>query len=107
MVRIRQRLYQDPEINASMRKIFGVGEPPPDMSQMRMSLRAEQEVREAWKPEALVLWGDHNPGMGLEYGEYFADVIGAKFHPFTDAGHWPQWEKPDEYAQVIIDFLNG
>lgn len=107
MIRIRQRLYQNPEINASMRRVFGVGEPPPDMRQMMPGTRTEAEVRSSWQPETLVLWGDHNPGLGLEWGEYCADIIDAKFHPFIDAGHWPQWEKPDEYSQVIIDFLNG
>jgi pimeloyl-ACP methyl ester carboxylesterase len=107
MVRIRQRLYQDPDINASMRRVFGIGEPPPDFAQMMRNARTEAAVRASWQPETLVLWGDHNPGQGLEYGEYCADIIGAKFYPFIDAGHWPQWEKPDEYSQVIIDFLNG
>jgi pimeloyl-ACP methyl ester carboxylesterase len=107
MVLLRQRLYRDPDINRMMRQVFGVGQPPPDFAAMLASARTEAEVHETWKPEALVLWGDHNPGMGLEYGEYCADIIGAKFHPFADAGHWPQWEKPDEYSQVMIDFLKS
>ena len=24
-----------------------------------------------------------------------------------DAGHWPQWEKPEEHDQVLIEFING
>jgi len=107
MVLLRQRLYRDPDINRAMRQVFGVGQPPPDFAQMLAHARPESEVRDSWKPEALVLWGDHNPGQGPEYGDYCADIIGAKFHEFVDAGHWPQWEKPDEYSQVIIDFLNG
>ena len=43
--------------------------------------------------------------LKAEYGEYCADVIGATFYEFVDAGHWPQWEKPVEYVQVITDFL--
>lgn len=107
MVRLRQRLYMDPDVNRMMRQVFGVGQPPPDFAAMLASARSEEEVRNTWKPEALILWGDHNPGMGLEYGEYCADIIGAKFYGFEDAGHWPQWEKPDEYSQVMIDFLGS
>jgi pimeloyl-ACP methyl ester carboxylesterase len=107
MVLLRQRLYRDPDINRAMRQVFGVGQPPPDFAQMLAHARPESEVRDSWKPEALVLWGDHNPGQGPEYGDYCADIIGAKFYEFVDAGHWPQWEKPDEYSQVIVDFLDG
>jgi pimeloyl-ACP methyl ester carboxylesterase len=105
MVLLRQRLYQDPDVNRMMRQVFGVGQAPPDFAAMRASARTEAEARAAWKPEALIIWGDHNPGLGVEYGEYCADIIGAKFYEFVDAGHWPQWEKPDEYSQVMIDFL--
>jgi len=57
--------------------------------------------------DALVLWAEHNPGHGPDFGEYCADLIGAKFYNVMGAGHWPQWEKPDEYSQVMIDFLTG
>lgn len=107
MVLVRQRLYQDPEINAAMRAVFGVGMPPPDFAGVMKRAPKEDDIRGNWKPETLVLWSDHNPGQGVEYGEYCADIIGAKFYEFKDAGHWPQWEKPDEYAQVIVEFLNG
>ena len=32
-------------------------------------------------------------------------MIGADFYPFADAGHWPQWEKPDEFNAVLTQFL--
>jgi pimeloyl-ACP methyl ester carboxylesterase len=25
----------------------------------------------------------------------------------ADAAHWPQWEKPEEHDQVLIEFING
>jgi pimeloyl-ACP methyl ester carboxylesterase len=107
MVQVRQRLYQDPEINASMRKVFSVGQPGPDFAEMMKLARSEADVKAQWKHDTLILWGDHNPGQGPEYGAYCAEMIGAKFYEFEDAGHWPQWEKPDEYSAVIIEFLNS
>lgn len=107
MVLLRQRLYQDPNINQMMRQVFRVGQPPPDFATLMAAAPSEEAIAAAWKNDTLILWGDHNPGQGPEYGEYIADLIGAKFHEFVDAGHWPQWEKPDEYAQVIIDFLKS
>lgn len=105
MVRVRQRLYQDPEINAAMRQVFGVDQPLPDWAALRAAAPGEDEFKAKWKSDTLILWSSHNPGPGPDYGEYIADLIGAKFYCFDDAGHWPQWEKPVEYAQVIIDFL--
>ena len=107
MIQLRRRLYQDPEINAAMRQVFGLDLPLPDWAARYANAISEDEVRAGWKSETLILWGDHNPGVGTDYGEYVAEAIDAKFYEFVGAGHWPQWEKPDEYAQVIIEFLNS
>jgi len=29
----------------------------------------------------------------------------ARLHVIADAGHWPQWEKPDEFLGAHHDFL--
>ena len=29
------------------------------------------------------------------------------FHMIAGAGHWPQWEKPDEFHRAHLRFLNG
>jgi len=103
MVRVRQRLYQDPEINKSMRNVFNVdGGGTPNWTQKYTEADCKN-----WKSDCLVLWGEFNPGQGPDYGEYAAERIGAKFYEFKDAGHWPQWEMPDEYARVIIEYLNS
>jgi hypothetical protein len=31
----------------------------------------------------------------------------ARLHVIADAGHWPQWEKREEYLRVHRDFLLG
>ncbi len=104
MIRIRQRLYQDPEVNASMQRMFGLDGSPRVVG----TLYTEDEVKERWKTDALVMYGTYNPGRGPDYGDYCADVIGAKFYEVKDTGHWPQWEKPDEYAEALLSyFLEG
>lgn len=30
-----------------------------------------------------------------------------KVYQMQDAAHWPQWEKPEEHDQVLIDFIKG
>jgi 2-hydroxy-6-oxonona-2,4-dienedioate hydrolase len=103
MVAIRQRLYQDPEVNASMRKVFQMDAPP---------VNAEPYEESDFKnfepgPRTLVLWGEWNPGRGYDYAEYCADLICGKFYGVDDSGHWPQWEHPDEYVQVLTEFLKS
>jgi pimeloyl-ACP methyl ester carboxylesterase len=37
-----------------------------------------------------------------------ADAIkGAKKHTFSDSAHMPNMEQPEEFAQVVLSFLDG
>jgi pimeloyl-ACP methyl ester carboxylesterase len=100
LVDIYCRLYEDPEINASMRRVFG-------MTAGRGNLAgwSEAEARQLKAP-ALVLWSDHNRGQRPEVGEHLASLLpGSRYHLVRDAGHWPQWEHPEEHAEVVSKFL--
>lgn len=105
MISIRQRIYSYPEVNASVRRIYNVdgGTFGPHLYDLGYTTADLAH----WKPESLVLWGELNPGHGPDYGEYWADLIGAQFYTVADAGHWPQWEKPDEYNAVITQYLTS
>ena len=109
MVDIRLRLYSFPEIYESIKWIYRVGQNQ-NWAQAQTAQRryTEEEVQEQFKPQALVFWTDKNPGQGPAFGEYVSNVIpGAKFYSMADAAHWPQWEKPEEHDQVLIDFIKG
>ena len=81
-------LMSSPEWSYSYR----IGEAPMDMGAMLASAKPEAEVRESWTPEALILWGDHNPGLGPDYGEYCADIIGARFYELScDRARFARW----------------
>ncbi len=103
MVNIRLRLYSFPEVYESIKRVYRVGgtwtpTTPP----------LEEEELKAFKPESLVFWSEKNPGQGPEYGKYISELIPrAKFYNMLDAAHWPQWEKPEEHDQVLIDFIKG
>jgi 2-hydroxy-6-oxonona-2,4-dienedioate hydrolase len=101
MVEIRLRLYSDPEIYRSMQKVYGIG------STWRAPVWKYSEADvQAYKPETLVFWTEKNPGMASDYPRYFADLLpGQHFYEMKDAAHWPQWEKPEEHDQVLIDFV--
>ena len=68
----------------------------------------------AWDPSwvgkitapTLLLWTDHDPTGGLDEAalllEWLPDV---RLYVVADAGHWPQWEKADEFLLVHRGFL--
>jgi 2-hydroxy-6-oxonona-2,4-dienedioate hydrolase len=68
----------------------------------------------AWSPDwvakittpTLLLWTEHDPTGGLDEAAMLLDWLpDARLHVIMDAGHWPQWEKPDEYLRTHRDFL--
>ena len=103
MVNIRMRLYSFPEVFESIKNVYQVGQPG-----WTRKNKYEEEDLQNFKPDGLVFWTEKNPGQGPEFGEYAASKIrGAKFYNMLDAAHWPQWEKPEEHDQVLIDFIKG
>ena len=103
LVEVRLKFYKMPELQAAMRgSIPGMGASGAE------SPRYEEEDCQRIQVPSLVIWGDFNPTGGPDIGEYFASLIpGAKYHLIKNAGHWPQWEQPQEYNQVLSDFLHG
>jgi 2-hydroxy-6-oxonona-2,4-dienedioate hydrolase/2-hydroxy-6-oxo-6-(2'-carboxyphenyl)-hexa-2,4-dienoate hydrolase len=106
MVRIRMRLYSFPEVYDSIKWIYRMGQQWSAAATQQRTY-TEEEIQE-FKPQSLVFWTEKNPGQGPAFGEYVSNVIpGAKFYNMLDAAHWPQWEKPEEHDQVLIDFIKG
>ncbi|GAA0411084.1 2-hydroxy-6-ketonona-2,4-dienedioic acid hydrolase [Acrocarpospora corrugata] len=70
----------------------------------------------AWEPgwvgkitaPTLLLWTDHDPTGGLDEAAMLREWLpDSRLYVIADAGHWPQWEKPDEYLRVHHEFLLG
>lgn len=76
----------------------------------------DPEVRKdfAWNPSwvsrvtapTLLLWTDHDPTGGLDEAEMLLDWLpDARLFVIEDAGHWPQWEKVDDYLETHRTWL--
>jgi 2-hydroxy-6-oxonona-2,4-dienedioate hydrolase len=76
----------------------------------------DPEVRKdfAWDPgwvgkvsaPTLLLWTDHDPTGGLDEAELLLSWLpDARLRVIEDAGHWPQWEKRDEFLRAHREFL--
>jgi 2-hydroxy-6-oxonona-2,4-dienedioate hydrolase len=56
----------------------------------------------------LLLWTDHDPTGTLDEAELLREWIpDARMEVIEGAGHWPQWEKPDEFHRAHLRFLRG
>lgn len=99
MVELQYRLYSDPQINASMQRVFGITAPRGSLARW-----SEDEAR-TMKAPTLVIWTDRNV---REAGEYLASLLpNGGCHTISDAYHWTQWEQPEEHDAAVIGFLGG
>jgi pimeloyl-ACP methyl ester carboxylesterase len=58
------------------------------------------------QPATLVIWGQYDPSfLVAEVAAYRRDLPQGEFH-IIDAGHFASYEKPDEIAELIANFLN-
>ncbi|RTL69699.1 MAG: alpha/beta fold hydrolase [Pseudonocardiaceae bacterium] len=101
LVRLRQAVYTRPGFGRSVENILVLQDPV-----VRRDF--------AWDPSwvgkvgapTLLLWTEHDPTGGLDEADLLLGWLpDARLHVIADAGHWPQWEKVDEYLAVHRDFL--
>ncbi|XTR52631.1 alpha/beta fold hydrolase [Pseudarthrobacter sp. So.54] len=78
------------------------------ISGIRAEWRTElMEALAALDVPTLVVWGDHD--HVLPFGHLAAATAalpGAESHVFPRTGHMPQIERPDDFADVVEDFLS-
>lgn len=59
-----------------------------------------------YQPPTLVIWGKYDPSFQIaEAAAYKRDLPNAEIH-IIDAGHFALYEKPDEIADLMRDFLS-
>jgi 2-hydroxy-6-oxonona-2,4-dienedioate hydrolase len=73
----------------------------------RANLIGEAELASTTVPVMLV-WTDKNPTVPASTARRAAAIVpGARFELIEDAGHWPQFEQPEAFHHVVVDFLGG
>jgi len=101
LVEVRYRIWSRPDTREALmeyyKRLFS--------EETEKYLFREEDLSRITVP-TLVLWTDKNPFHGPDAGERLAQVIpGAQYYLMKDAGHWPQWEHPEEHDEVVIRFL--
>lgn len=103
LVATRLRIYSAPGMVEAMQRTLVLQ--LPDI-RARNLLKAEE-----WgsiKAPTLVLWTSHDPTASVEEGRRIHELIpGSRFVVMDHCGHWPQFEKPEEFNHLHLDFLLG
>lgn len=103
IVASRQRIYRLPGFVDAMRDIMALQDP-----EIRArNLMGAKEYGAITAP-TLVLWTSDDPTADVSEGSRIASMIpGARFEVMNGCGHWPQYEDPDTFDRLHVDFLLG
>ena len=101
LVEVRYRIYLLPDSQAAMPRL--VTEAPGEANRPYMLTEADLA---ALPHETLIVWSDHNPTTPPEVGRRASEIMpNARFAMIADAGHWPMFEQPEEFNDVVGAFL--
>lgn len=103
LVDVRLRIYADPAFMAISGKMVasltGAGGGAWALTRPRLA--------QVLQP-SLILWTRQNPTMPWEVGKLASEIIpNASWYLMENAGHWPQFEKADEFNSVLRGFLKA
>ena len=102
LVEIRRGVYGRPGFAESMRHILCLQDP----DVRRRNLITDKELAAVTAP-ALVIWTSDDPSGPAKAGLDMARLIPAgEFRLIEKAGHWPQWEQPEEFDALVLEFLS-
>lgn len=103
IVASRQRIYRLPGFVAAMRDIMALQDP-----EIRARNLMGPKDYGAITAPTLVLWTSDDPTADVSEGSRIASMIpGARFEVMAGCGHWPQYEDPDTFNRLHVDFLLG
>jgi 2-hydroxy-6-oxonona-2,4-dienedioate hydrolase len=103
LVRIRLAIYSQPGFLRAMENIVVLQDP-----EVRSRYSWKQEWVGRIEAETLLLWTSHDPTGGLDEGELLNGWLpNSRMQVIQNAGHWPQWEKPEEFHRAHLEFLGA
>lgn len=101
LVRLRLGIYRQPGFQVAMKNILAVQ----DWEYRRPFIWSPDWCANIKSP-TLLLWTDNDPTASVEEAHLLEKwILGSRLEVITGAGHWPQWEKPDEFNDTHSRFL--
>jgi 2-hydroxy-6-oxonona-2,4-dienedioate hydrolase len=101
LVDLRRAVYSRPGYEQAILNTLVLQDP-----EIRKDFAWRREWVEKVAAPTLLLWTDHDPTGGLDEAELLLQWLpDARLHVIEDAGHWPQWEKPEQFLNAHLEFL--
>lgn len=103
LVESRYKIYTQPSFKEAVHNIVVLQD-----WEVRKNFMWETEWTHKITAPTIILMSDHDPTATIEDAEYLQQLIpNSKLQIINDAGHWPQWEKPEEFNNIQIEFAKG
>ena len=99
----RQAIFQQPDWKQACEMNMALQ----DLETRRRNMLTDDDLRAIQAP-ALIVWTTKDPSGPVDEGRRIASLIpDAALAVIPNAGHWPQYEVPDTFNQIQLDFLAG
>jgi 2-hydroxy-6-oxonona-2,4-dienedioate hydrolase len=103
LVDIRLAIYTQPGAEQAMRNVLVLQDP---VVRDRYAWRADWTGRIT--ADTLIIWTSDDPTGAYDEGELLESWIpGSQLVNIDGAGHWPQWERPEEFERLHTEFLDA
>lgn len=101
LIETRYKIYTQPSYQKAVHNIVALQD---------IEVRAKYSWDSSWCSKinvpTLLAWTDHDPTSTVEEAKPIQDMIpNSELVVIKDAGHWPQWEKPEEFNSIVTNFL--
>lgn len=101
LVAVRRAIYARPGFARSMRHVLCLQDP-----EVRRRNRITDDELASLVHPTLVVWTSDDPSGPAAAGRHMAELIPAgRFELIDGAGHWPQWEQPERFNELVLAFL--
>jgi 2-hydroxy-6-oxonona-2,4-dienedioate hydrolase len=101
IINSRQTIYRQPGFVGAMSDIMALQDP-----EIRGRNLITAEGYGQIQSPTLVLWTSDDPTADVSEGRRVASMIpGARFTVMDGCGHWPQYEDPDNFNRIHLEFL--
>lgn len=101
LIRVRQRIFEQDDWEMACRMNMALQ----DLETRKRNMLSDDDLRAIQAP-ALVLWTTKDPSGPVDEARRIAGLIpNAELAVIDEAGHWPQYEKTEEFNRIHLDFL--
>lgn len=101
LIRVRQRIFEQDDWEMACRMNMALQ----DLETRKRNMLSDDDLRAIEVP-ALVLWTTKDPSGPVDEARRIASLIPhAELAVIDEAGHWPQYEKTEEFNRIHLEFL--